>query len=130
MRTITLLLLSPSDTVSPGHKPQDTHQSFSGDDVGGAIPDPIPNSEVKPYSAEDTAWVTVWENRTLPGSSYTEALQAEEAWGAFLFCTQPVCGFRSHTHISISQNPEAHSRSKSVPLFHIQGKSIHSFMEY
>ena len=37
-----------------------------GDLSGGAIPDPIPNSEVKPSSADGTAWETVWESRSPP----------------------------------------------------------------
>ena len=39
---------------------------FSGGHGGGAIPDPIPNSEVKPSCANGTAGVTLWESRTLP----------------------------------------------------------------
>ena len=39
---------------------------FSGDSSGGATPVPIPNTEVKPSSADDTAWVTVWESRSSP----------------------------------------------------------------
>lgn len=35
---------------------------------GGVIPDPIPNSVVKPSSVDGTAQVTVWESRTPPGS--------------------------------------------------------------
>ena len=34
----------------------------------GDTPEPIPNSEVKPFSADDTARVTLWESRTLPGT--------------------------------------------------------------
>jgi hypothetical protein len=30
-------------------------------------PVPIPNTEVKLSSADGTAWVTVWESKTLPG---------------------------------------------------------------
>jgi hypothetical protein len=30
-------------------------------------PVPIPNTVVKPLIADGTAWVTVWESRTLPG---------------------------------------------------------------
>lgn len=30
-------------------------------------PVPIPNTEVKTLIADGTAWVTVWESRTLPG---------------------------------------------------------------
>ena len=42
-------------------------QNVPGDHGKGETPDPIPNSEVKPFSAECTARVAVWENRTLPG---------------------------------------------------------------
>ncbi len=36
-----------------------------------ATPVPIPNTEVKPLIADGTAWVAVWESRTLPGWYYT-----------------------------------------------------------
>ena len=42
--------------------------TFSGGYGGGATPDSIPNSEVKTSSADGTAWVTVWESRSLPDS--------------------------------------------------------------
>ena len=38
---------------------------FGGYSVG-VTPVPIPNTEVKPYCADDTAWVTVWESRSPP----------------------------------------------------------------
>ena len=38
-----------------------------GGDSGGATPVPIPNTEVKPSSADGTAGVTLWESRSLPG---------------------------------------------------------------
>jgi hypothetical protein len=41
-------------------------QKVFGGDVGGVIPDPIPNSEVKPSRADGTARGTAWESRTLP----------------------------------------------------------------
>ncbi len=37
-----------------------------GDHGEGVTPVPIPNTEVKPFSADGTAWATVWESRTLP----------------------------------------------------------------
>ena len=40
---------------------------FPGGCIEGATPVPIPNTEVKPFGADGTAWVTVWESRTLPG---------------------------------------------------------------
>ena len=39
---------------------------FLGDHSEGETPVPIPNTEVKPFSADGTAWATVWESRTLP----------------------------------------------------------------
>ena len=40
---------------------------FSGDYSGGETLDPIPNSIVKPSSANGTAWETLRESRTSPG---------------------------------------------------------------
>ena len=37
-----------------------------GGDSGGETPVPIPNTEVKPSSADGTSLVTRWESRTLP----------------------------------------------------------------
>ena len=44
-------------------------KSFPGGDGGGVTPVPIPNTEVKPSSADGTALETRWESRTLPGFS-------------------------------------------------------------
>ena len=41
--------------------------NVSGGYIEEAIPDPIPNSEVKLLGANGTARATVWESRTLPG---------------------------------------------------------------
>ena len=38
-----------------------------GDEVP---PVPIPNTEVKLISAEDTWWVTAWENRAVPAQLF------------------------------------------------------------
>ena len=40
---------------------------FPGGHAAGVTPVPIPNTEVKPRRADDTARVTVWERRSLPG---------------------------------------------------------------
>ena len=58
-----------------------TFTSFSGDDVGGAIPDPISNSEVKPSRADGTARARAWESRSLPGLSLKPS--SRNASGAF-----------------------------------------------
>ena len=38
----------------------------AGDNSKEATPDPIPNSVVKLFRVDGTAWVTVWESRSLP----------------------------------------------------------------
>jgi hypothetical protein len=39
---------------------------FSGVNIEGVTPLPIPNREVKPLGADGTMLVTVWESRTMP----------------------------------------------------------------
>ena len=39
----------------------------SGGYIGGVTPVPIPNTEVKPSRADGTAWLAMWESRSLPG---------------------------------------------------------------
>ena len=51
----------PTDT----HTVTNTHQ-FLGDYSEGETPVPIPNTVVKPLSADGTAWEAAWESRTLP----------------------------------------------------------------
>ena len=51
--------------------------------TGGATPVPIPNTEVKPSKADDTAAVRQWESRTLPGYKKKPAGESQQA---FLFC--------------------------------------------
>ena len=53
--------LPPSDLRFTPHE-----KRVLGDHGEGVPPVPIPNTEVKPFSADGTAWVTVWESRTLP----------------------------------------------------------------
>ena len=40
---------------------------FPGGHRGGETPVPIPNTAVKPSSADGTSGVTPWESRSLPG---------------------------------------------------------------
>ncbi len=41
-------------------------RSISGDNSERDTPVPIPNTEVKPFSADGTWWETAWESRSLP----------------------------------------------------------------
>ncbi len=51
---------------------QHSDVSMVSSDLGGESemdpPVPIPNTEVKRLSADDTAWATAWEHRPVPGS--------------------------------------------------------------
>ena len=47
---------------------ENTLKMKSGDDGVEETLLPIPNRTVKLYSVNGTAWVTVWEGRTLPGN--------------------------------------------------------------
>jgi hypothetical protein len=59
------------------------HESplFLGDSSEGVTPVPIPNTEVKPLSADGTARETGWESRSLPGLTKPRFDRVE----AFLF---------------------------------------------
>ena len=50
-----------------------TLQIYFGGDGKGDTPVTIPNTEVKPFSADGTARVAVWESRTPPKYSYKKA---------------------------------------------------------
>src|ERR1700730_12587824 len=51
-----------SEGGTPGTK-------FAGGHRSRVTPVPIPNTEVKPATADGTAWETVWESRSLPALS-------------------------------------------------------------
>ena len=58
-----------------------------GDHGGGVTPVPIPNTAVKPSSADGTVRVAWWESRTLPGF-FLRAIKPRPATaGAFLLST-------------------------------------------
>ena len=77
-KTMRTLELEPNISGPP----KEELSKFFGGYVEGVIPDPIPNSEVKPFRADGTARGTVWESRT-PPELILEA-PARESWG-FLF---------------------------------------------
>src|ERR1700674_5278284 len=57
--------------------------SFPGGHTAGVTPVPIPNTEVKPRRADDTARVTVWERRSPPGLKYKS--RSEQSGRLFCF---------------------------------------------
>lgn len=68
-----------------------TTRDFLGGDSGRVIPDPIPNSVVKPSSVDGTARATLWESRTLPGSYFpTSPCDQTDRRGLWLFEAIPA----------------------------------------
>src|SRR5688572_2959640 len=68
---------------------------FPGGHRGRVTPVPIPNTEVKPATADGTACVGVWESRSLPGVVYRSPLHLERAFSfsPLLFLgTAPLLG--------------------------------------
>lgn len=63
-------------------------QRFPGGHTAGVTPVPIPNTEVKPRRADDTARVTVWERRSLPGLKTKSPHPRLLGWGLFSFQTR------------------------------------------
>ena len=57
-----------------------------GDNSGEDTPVPIPNTEVKLLSADDTWWETAWESRTLP-----LLLKKNKSNGLFFFSFKEAC---------------------------------------
>ena len=55
--------------------------------AGGATPVPIPNTEVKPSKADDTAAARQWESRTLPGYKKKPAGESQQAFLFFTACS-------------------------------------------
>ena len=49
-----------------GAKAETPGSKFAGGHRIRVTPVPIPNTEVKPHTADGTAWETVWESRSLP----------------------------------------------------------------
>jgi hypothetical protein len=58
---------------------------FLGGYAEGVTPVPIPNTEVKPLRADDTARVAVWESRSPPGIKQ-KAPHPEMVAGLLRFC--------------------------------------------
>jgi hypothetical protein len=56
---------------------------FFGGDGKGDTPVPIPNTEVKPFSADGTAWETVWESRSPPKFIHKKAPMSLRRRGFF-----------------------------------------------
>ncbi len=68
-----VLMVVRLDHLPTPLKQRDRHKSYlqtfsnlAGDNSEEATPDPIPNSEVKLFCVDGTAWVTMWESRTSP----------------------------------------------------------------
>ena len=61
-----MLAVRLSESANCSNRSLETNK-FSGGNVVGVTPVPIPNTEVKPYRADGTAPEKVWESRSPPG---------------------------------------------------------------
>ena len=79
--------------------------SLAGDNSEEATPDPIPNSEVKLFCVDGTAWVTMWESRSSPAF--------------FCFCAASAASLRrSRTKYASLLAPCSHSRKNKKRFIH------------
>jgi hypothetical protein len=81
-----LLFVNPekrSSTINVEQLTIDVFKDVPGGFTGGATPVPIPNTEVKPSKADDTAAVRQWESRTLPG--YKRPVRLQNLTGFFFY---------------------------------------------
>ena len=62
-----------------------TPNTIFGGDCKEVTPVPIPNTEVKLFSADGTAWETVWESRTPPDYLSKARIIYHKRSGLFLF---------------------------------------------
>ena len=64
-----------------------TETDFIGGDSKEDPPVPFPNTEVKLFCADGTAWATMWESRSPPIFFYKKVPnQIHSGWGLF-FCS-------------------------------------------
>ena len=66
-------------------------EDYPGDASGEAPPVPIPNTEVKLFSAEDTRGATPWENRSSPGYSFVSPVGSAGGAVAILRLVERIC---------------------------------------
>ena len=81
-----------------------------GGDSGGETPVPIPNTEVKPSSADGTSLVTRWESRTLP--KFFKALLRINEEGPFFWQE----GTRLKRQGNLSRDSALAEPAKQIPV--------------
>lgn len=78
-------------------------KEFPGGHRSRAIPVPIPNTEVKPATADGTAGAALWESRSLPGIYRAEKPRLGNQDGAF-----PLYGSSAHIR---RQSAQGHDKA-------------------
>ena len=76
----------PADAQAPSPTSADFFGGHSEEDP----PVPIPNTEVKLFSADGTAWETMWESRSPPNFLPGKPLPASRGQGLFAFGLPPL----------------------------------------
>src|SRR5271169_6581246 len=78
-------------------------------------PVPIPNTEVKPDTADGTAWETVWESRSLPAVIHEQRGSIAKAIGPFLFFTPASPATRASPPARRTPAARSPSPAETVP---------------
>src|SRR5660398_203622 len=107
-RGLDLFTKSPLCRFEGAPAPTTLLSEVSGGHGERETPLPIPNRAVKPLRADGTAWVTVWESRSLPGL-FQKAHLAR--WAFSFFSTTP------HQRIAVIAVPAAKSMRSSTGTY-------------
>src|SRR5262245_39134426 len=101
-------------------------RSYAGGHRIRVTPVPIPNTEVKPDTADGTAWETVWESRSLPAVIQTKTPDAQGSLRrAFLFVRPSLLLRHTVSHVSHRREPPASGRrAASSEHSHCMGNNV------
>src|SRR5687768_10240829 len=91
-----------------GAKAETPGNQFPGGHRGRVTPVPIPNTEVKPATADGTACAGVWESRSLPGLFLNAASSNREA--AFSLYVHPS------ERVPAASNARRHQKRSSADV--------------
>jgi DNA-binding transcriptional ArsR family regulator len=87
---------------------------FPGDFSGGATPDPIPNSVVKPTRADGTNAARHWESRSLPGFFL---LKYNLKTASVLFCIGFLSSYARASELTLGSIPQTSAQWHTSVLY-------------
>src|SRR5688500_16002239 len=105
---------------TPGHK-------FPGGHRGWVTPVPIPNTEVKPTTADGTACAGVWESRSLPGLFWGKPASTDAGFFFLTHTSLRGCNARLHREQRNSRGRNTQRNAhRPVPNLHRRDAGRHT----